>query len=504
MIPADFDWMQPNYDVVYDARMSALNAIREPGFDLAALHDFYRENPTKFIDDWAMTADPRNAERGLPVVVPFILFKRQQEFIEWLHERWKSREDGVVEKSRDMGLSWLCCGFSVWMLVFHPDSVVGIGSRKEDYVDAGGNPASLFWKIRTLIELMPEEFQPPNWNIKTDAPHMRVLNRASGASIVGEAGTNIGRGNRTSIYFVDESAFLEDADSVDAALSQTSNCKIHVSTPNGAGNLFYRKRHGGKLKVFTFSWRQDPRKDRAWYQRQTEILDPVVVAAELDLDYTASVSNSYIPGRFVTAAQHRGPLDVSAIGPVMVGVDPARFGNDKSCITFRQGRVVFPQEVFGKVDVVDCAGRVTDAIRLWPEKVDQIAVDTIGIGAGVADILRRTFGDIVVDVNSSIQLDDGQNYNLRARMWRDMLVWIKAGASIPADPELFTDLTALQYGYRGGRLLIESKDDMKKRGMKSPDRADSIGLTFAYPPAVREVELPPSPQWSVLDTVTGW
>jgi phage terminase large subunit len=85
---------------------------------------------------------------------------------------------------------------------------------------------------------------------------MRVLNPENGASIVGEAGDNIGRGNRTSIYFKDESAFYEHADAIDAALSQTSNCKIDVSTPNGAGNAFYRKRHGGKIKVFVFDWRR--------------------------------------------------------------------------------------------------------------------------------------------------------------------------------------------------------------------------------------------------------
>jgi hypothetical protein len=112
-------------------------------------------------------------------------------------------------------------------------------------------------------------------------------------------------------------------------------------------------------------------------------------------------------------------------------------------------------------------------------------VDSIGIGAGVADTLRRDFPrGIVVDVNSSLRMSDGQNYNLRARMWRDMREWIKNGAALPNDPELASELSALQYEYRGGELLLESKDDAKKRGVKSPDRADSLALTFAYP--VRE------------------
>ena len=130
---------------------------------------------------------------------------------------------------------------------------------------------------------------------------------------------------------------------------------------------------------------------------------------------------------------------------------------------------------------MDVAGRVAEAVRNWGEKPSQIAVDTIGIGSGVADILRREFGRIVVDVNSSLRMSNGQDYNLRARMWREMREYLKNGASIPNDPDLATDLTALQYEFRGGELLIESKDNAKKRGIKSPDRADSLALTFAVP-----------------------
>jgi phage terminase large subunit len=174
---------------------------------------------------------------------------------------------------------------------------------------------------------------------------MRVLNPENGASIVGEAGDNIGRGNRTSIYFKDESAFYEHADAIDAALSQTSNCKIDVSTPNGAGNAFYRKRHGGRIKVFVFDWRQDPRKGKDWYAKQCEILDAVIVAQEIDRDYESSVTDSWIPSDIVIAAQARGPADVRPVGGLRVGVDVARFGDDKTVISFRRGRVLLKQVV---------------------------------------------------------------------------------------------------------------------------------------------------------------
>jgi hypothetical protein len=367
------------------------------------------------------------------------------------------------------------------MWLFHPGVVVGFGSRKEAYVDDLGNPASLFWKIRETIKLLPREFVPAGFDMRAHAPSMKIINPINGSTIIGEAGDNIGRGNRTSIYFVDESAFLERQESVAAALSQTSNCKLHVSTPNGAGNVFYRMRHSGRVPVFVFDWRDDPRKDRAWYERQVATLDPVIVAQEIDRDYSASVANSWIAGVHVRECMSKGPADVQAIGPLQCGVDVARFGDDKSVITFRKGRLVYPQIVFGQCDVVDVAGRVKQAILEFPEPVAQIAVDTIGIGSGVADMLRRDFRGKVVDVNASIRLSDGQNYNMRARMWRDMREFLKNGASLPNEPDLATDLTALQYEFRGGELLMEAKDNAKKRGIKSPDRADSLALTFAIP-----------------------
>jgi hypothetical protein len=503
----DFDWKSPDYEKVFSVRVERMHRMREQPEIVARLHDFYAAHPADFINDWGMTFDPRLAEKGLRTVVPFVLFPKQREFIDWCLQRWLQRQDGVVEKSRDAGVSWLCVAFAAWMMLFKQGTVVGFGSRKEDYVDQIGNPASLFWKVREFINLLPAEFQPKNWDATKDAPFMKIQNRETGSFITGEAGDNIGRGNRTSIYFVDEAAFLERPEQADAALSQTSNCRIYVSTPNGAGNPFYRKAHDGKTPKFIFDWRDDPRKDEEWYDMQKQKLDPVVLAQEVDRSYTASVANAFIPGELAQAASRKGPADIMAHGPVIMGIDVARFGNDKTCFTFRQGRVCLRQIVIASMDVVDVAGRAKDEIRAQLGDIAQIAVDTIGLGAGVADILRRDFGDMVVDVNSSLRLSDGQNYNLRARMWRDLREWLKAGASIPNDNDLITDLTALQYGYRAGELLLESKDDAKKRGIKSPDRADSLALTFAYPVKKMDDWTAPaavSAAWAALDEVTGY
>lgn len=492
----EIDWKNPDYEPIALERMRRLRMIRETPGMLSGLKEFYKENPVQFIVDWGTTVDPRNADVGLPVQVPFILFAKQAEFIEWLLARWRGREDGLVEKSRDMGLSWLCVAISVWLWLYHPQIVIGFGSRKEEYVDRIGDPKSLFWKIRAFIDALPVEFRPDGWDATKHAPFMRILNPENGAAIVGEAGGNIGRGNRTALYFKDESAFYEQAEAIDAALSQTSNCKIDVSTPNGAGNPFYRKRFGGRIKVFVFDWQDDPRKDEAWYQKQVENLEPHVVAQEIDRNYEASVVNAFISGTVVDAAQRRGPGSVEALGRLRVGVDPARFGNDKFAVSIRRGRVLLRLEETQKLDSIQGATWVKSLLDPYGESPGQIAVDEIGVGAGVVDQLRGWYGAAVVGINSSIRMDGTGTddikqiraltasktayYNVRAFMWGEMRDWLE-GASIPMDHDLKAELTAPRYFYRNGSLLIESKDDMKQRGVKSPNKADSLALTFADP-----------------------
>jgi len=480
---ADFDWRSPDYGPVYSERADRLARIRKDPAMLAGLKAYYIDHPADFIHDWGMTFDPRNAEVRLPTTVPFLMFPKQREFIDFVHQRWLMREDWLAEKSRDMGVSWLCVAFAVWMWLFHQGSVVGFGSRKEEYVDRLGDPKSLFWKVRAFINFLPVEFKPKGWNEKVHAPFMRITNPENGAAIIGEAGDNIGRGNRTSIYFKDESAFYERPELIDAALSQTSNCKGDVSTPNGAGNPFYKKRKGGKIKVFTFHWRDDPRKDQAWYDKQLETLDEVVVAQEIDINYEASVTDAFIPGALVDAAQKNGPADVEPVGPVQWGLDVARFGDDKSVLTKRRGRVVLSQEKWGQIDTMTLANEVWAQSKA--EKPAQIAVDVIGVGAGVCDRLKELADTCgwaceVVGVNSAVRVDDGVNYNLRAQIWEGMRAWLKDGpVSLPSDPNLKSELCALKYLYRNGMRLIESKEDAKKRGIKSPDQADSLALTFA-------------------------
>lgn len=481
MLNFEFDFRNPDYGVVFKHRATMLNKIRQMDADeLSKVKAFYKENPAQFLIDWGMTFDPRNAEIGLPTVIPFILFPKQIEFVEWVYARWKAREDGLTEKSRDMGISWLSVGIAVHMWLFYDGTVIGFGSRKEEYVDKIGDPKSLFWKIRQFINLLPAEFVPEGYNERKHAPSMRIVNPENGATIIGEAGSNIGRGNRTSVYFKDESAFYEQPEAIDAALSQTSNCKLDLSTVNGNGNPFYKKRHGGNIPVFTFHWKADPRKDEEWYRKQKATLDPVIVAQEIDIDYNASVSDTWINGEIVEAAFNVGPADIQVGGFKILAVDAAHFGNDKSVLMFRQGRHARLIDKYQKLDGQDLAGNVIGHCDVLDP--DAIVIELDGPGVSCYDALKRhpKWGERIVGIHTGSRLSDGKNYNVRAKCWRAMRDWFADGpVSMPRDGEFKSQACAMKYQYRDGLLLMQDKKEYKKTHGKSPDDADALMLTFA-------------------------
>ena len=191
----------------------------------------YAQDPAAFISDCVYIYEPRNANTGEPVMLPVVLFPRQREFIAWLHERFTTKTSAPVEKSRDSGATWMSCAFAVWLWLFYPGSTVGFGSRKEILVDRAGDLQSIFEKIRSIVRNLPHYLKPRGFKEHTHSNYMRLLNPANEATIIGEAGDNIGRGGRCSLFFVDEAAYLEHPALIEAALTATTDVRIDISTP---------------------------------------------------------------------------------------------------------------------------------------------------------------------------------------------------------------------------------------------------------------------------------
>jgi phage terminase large subunit len=331
------NFKDPMYGPIVDARFAKLKRLRAKRSQFADLKLYYRDHPAQFISDWGYTFDPRNVERDLPTLIPFVLFRRQEEWVTWLLERWKNQEPGITEKSRESGMSWLSVAAACTLCLFNRGMVIGFGSRKEEYVDKIGNPKSLFEKARMFLSELPAEFLE-GWSRDKHAGYMRILFPGTGSVLTGEAGDGIGRGDRTSLYFVDEAAFLEHPQLVDASLSATTNCRQDISTPNGMANSFAQRRHSGRIKVFTFSWRDDPRKGPDWYAKQLRELDPIVIAGEINIDYSASVENALIPMPWIQSAiGAHAKLCIEPTGERRGALDVADEGRDRCAFAGRHG-----------------------------------------------------------------------------------------------------------------------------------------------------------------------
>ena len=448
-----------------------------------------------FVNEFCVTYDPREKVSHLP----FTLFDKQKDFLRWLEAREAGEEDGVAEKCRDVGFTWLCCAYAVHGWLFRQGFRCGFGSRKLELVDKIGDPACIFEKMRFILDNLPHWMRPKDYS----ADYCKIINRDNGASISGEGGDNIGRGDRSSIYFVDEAAFLERSQRVDAALSQTSRCKIWVSTPNGQGNAFYRKRFSGNYSVFTFGWRDDPRKGEAWYEKQKRELDPVTLAQEVDIDYSASVEGIAIPAVWVRAAvEYQG---ASENGELRAALDIAAEGGDSNVLGFRRGaKVLFPILDWNGVSTTytaakareECALRGVVALNYdagggYGEpvaqmgKAENLGFTVFGLNGGESPSLRfwpdsRTSKDKFVNARAEWW------YLLRERFRKTWEV-VNEGAEFPPD-ELISipnDATLIQQlsmpmmeVSETGKIRIESKDRMRARGVKSPDKADMLAYLF--------------------------
>ncbi len=457
--------------------------------------------------DWVWTYDPREVVSTLP----FSLFDKQAEFLRWLQEREANDQDGVAEKCRDVGFTWLCCAYAVHGWLFRDGFRVGFGSRKLELVDKVGDPACIFEKMRFLIDNLPHWMKPKEYSLG----YCKILNKDNGSSISGEGGDDIGRGDRASMYFVDEAAFLERSQRVDAALSQTSRCKIWVSTPNGQGNAFYRKRFSGNYEVFTFNWRDDPRKGDEWYAKQKRDLDPVTLAQEVDIDYSASVEGICIPAKWVRAAV--GFQGASSNGELLAALDIAAEGGDKNVLGFRRGCVV--QELimdWGGVSTTHTAMKVREecetrgVVHLNFDNGGGYGEPVAQMGKAVAFKVRALNGG---EAASSTRWKDGRTsqekfVNARAEWWwmlreRFRKTWevVNEGAdyapdeliSIPNHATLIQQLSLpLAEPNEAGKIRIESKINMRRRGVASPDFADMLAYLFV--PEAPEVELSEPPR----------
>ena len=337
----DHDFLNPDYSRIFKRRAGNLAKIRAQPECISQLNKFYRDNITRFINDWGMVHEPRNISKGRPAMIPFLLYPKQEEWAHWFLERWLKNENGLSDKSRAVGLTWLAVAITVSLALFNDDMVIGFCSKKEELVDKRGSPDSIFHKIRTFLMCLPIEFRG-GYEEKTCSTHRRILLPHTKSVLLGGSGDNAFRGGRLSIGIQDESAHYGNSASVDAAMSEATPCLIAISTPHGRNNSFARKRFSGEISVLSFSWRDDPSKTEEWYEhRKKQICDPVIIEQELNLGYSGSVDGVIIPEQWVIAAiDAHIKLGIEKEGVQLLALDIADRGRDLNAVCFRHGIVI--------------------------------------------------------------------------------------------------------------------------------------------------------------------
>lgn len=232
--------------------------------------------------------------------------------------------------------------------------------------------------------------------------------------------------------------------------------------------------------------KRSPRVDIDWARQQIDTYgrdNPWVMAYVLG-QFPPGALNKLLSVEDVEAAMARAPrTDTFDWSEKRLGVDVARFGDDRTVIFPRQGIAAFNPVIMRVADTSQIAARVAQSHNTWSKdsKVDQIFIDDTGHwGHGVIDQLRTAHFP-ATGIQFHGPASNKRYANMRAQMWIEMSEWIKAGGALPPVQGLIKELTAPTYSFVGGKFILEDKAQIKKRTGSSPDLADALALTFAFP-----------------------
>ena len=351
-----------------------------------ALLTYYAKHIPQFIDDWALTFDPRLRDAKL---IPFRLYPKQWELAEALLDSYRTGESLTVVKSRDSGASWLACCIAVALAIFEDGFTCLIGSQLESKIDQSGtNANTLFGKARMFLEHLPPEFRS-GWTPKNGNLYMRLW-WPNGSVLFGQAGEAIGRGERASIALLDEYAHLVHPDKIDEALMATTPCKWYISSVNGTSNPFARRAMDGKTRVFPYRWTDDPRKSPEWAAKIITADGQRKFDREYGCDFLAGNADQMIKQAWLDAATDAHiKLKITPIGRRFGGLDVGAGGDDANAFAVVHG------------------GLLVEHVEIWPSSVDQFrecekAVrlaeqfditafvgDAVGVGAGLEGTFKQ-------------------------------------------------------------------------------------------------------------------
>jgi hypothetical protein len=292
------------------------------------------------------------------------------------------------------------------------------------------------------------------------------------------------------VFVIEEASGIDDVifQVASGALSSEDSWVFMFANPTRTSGYFYNSHNGpGRHQWRRFhvpcsnssrvkpSYAEEIARD---YGEQSNVFKVRVLG-----EFPISEDNAVIALGLVEAAIDR-PVSPSDVG-VVWGLDVARFGDDTTCLAKRRGNVLLePTMEWRKTDLMQSVGRIVREYHETPlgARPGAINVDVIGLGAGVVDRLKELGLPVRgINVGESPATDDGRFMRLRDELWWRAREWFTSlDCTIPRDEHLIDELVGPTYKYEStGKIRVESKDDMKKRGIKSPNRADAFCLTLA-------------------------
>jgi len=508
--------MNKNYTEIFSDRAKLYNKLKDNPKLIQAFKLHYKNNPVDFINQWGITFDPRKKGGDSPKLMPFVLYPRQEELINWFDYLQEIEKNGTVDKSRDGGATWLACAYSWHQFLFKSGTAIGFGSRKQDLVDRIGDPKTIFTKIRQLFQYTPAFFLPKGFNSQKHLTFMRCINEENGSSIIGEAGDNIGRGGRTSMYFKDESAFYEHPESIEAALGENTNVQVDISTHNGTNTIFYEGVNNYPAdRVFVLDWKDHPNKDREWYDSKRREYDLKgllhLFAQEIDRDPSAAVAMVVIPKIWIDASiDAHIKLNIDITGEKVTGFDVKEEGKDEHSNTIRNGNIAIYCKSWGNGDSDDATKQTL--LNMDNHKCNKMIYDSVGIGSGAKNTAKiinseRKVKYEIIPYNGASEVIDKYNIyideilnkdmflNAKAQSWWNVRDMFKATYNAVVKKEKIQDISKIisiskeMDNYQAlcrelsqptysknslGKIIV----DKKPNGAKSPNRADSFVMCY--------------------------
>jgi hypothetical protein len=427
----------------------------------------YRDDPVLFVKE-VLGAEP---------------YDYQSEFLNAISDGERKMS---VRSGHGTGKSTSASWAMLWFLLLRfPNKVVVTAPTSSQLFDA------LFAELKRWINELPPHLQQL-LTVKSD--RVELTSAASEAFISARTSRAetpealAGVHSENVLLVVDEASGVPEKvfEAAAGSMSGHSATTLLLSNPTRSSGTFYESQ---------------TRMSKSWWTRRWSCVDSPLVSDEFVEEmrerygeesnafrirvlgeFPMADDDTIIPFHLAHSATQRDIEMTPDIKPIW-GLDVARFGTDKTALCKRYGNVVTDIDAWQGLDLMQTVGRVMAEYEALPssQRPTEILVDSIGVGGGVVDRLRE-LGVPVRGINVGEAPAMGKTYmNLRSELWFKTKGWLEdRSCKIPRNDQLVAELTGIRYAFTSsGKMKAESKDAMRKRGLKSPDLADALCLTMA-------------------------